>query len=68
MDKNKSTTKSITELTDLICGYQDMTNRKNELMRKAVKHFKSINEIAAGLENMSLDDSGDTAVQMGKLA
>ena len=68
MDKNKSTTKSITELTDLICGYQDMTNRKNELMRKAVKHLRSIKEIAAGLENMSLDESRDTAVQMCKLA
>ena len=68
MDKNKSTTKSITELTDLICGYQDMTDRKNELMKKAVEHFKSIKDIAIGLESMKINESQETAVQMCRLA
>ena len=68
MDKNKSTTKSITELTDLICGYQDMTGRKNDLMKKAVGHFKSIKDIAIGLESMKINESQETAVQMCRLA
>ena len=68
MDKNKSITKSITELTDLICSYQDMTDRKNELMRKAVNQLKTIKDIAIGLENMSLGESQETAVQMCRMA
>ena len=56
MEKNKSTTKSISELTGLLYGYQDMTNRKNKALFEAAGALQKIYNLAGAVDGLRAED------------
>ena len=68
MEKNKSTTKSISELTDLLCGYQDMTNRKNKALFEAASDLQKIYNLAGAVDGLRAEDLAASKLTFEMLA
>lgn len=60
--------KTVTNLTEVLIKQAEMIDRKNELLKMGTERFQEVKRIAIGLENTSISESAETAIQFCRCA